>query len=243
MKPSKALLLSLIISGVIIFIAAEMTSLIVANNKAEARETQYQQLIAQDSQQIDQDNQQIGQAYQHIAQANQSIEQANQQIVEANAEIKSMQAKLTQAQPAPDKSTTSQASTAPANNNSAGAAATITSDQATQTALQAAGSGQTALKAAELVDFQGKVAYEVEFNKGFVYIDANSGDVLFNGTAPQQITADMAGQIASNYLNNKNILQIDKVIVGGRPLYRVIFKNGYIAYLDLTGQITNINPS
>ena len=34
----------------------------------------------------------------------------------------------------------------------------------------------------ELVLFEGKVAYEVGFTRGVVYVDANDGTVLFNGT-------------------------------------------------------------
>ncbi|MGD0173898.1 MAG: PepSY domain-containing protein [Anaerolineales bacterium] len=33
----------------------------------------------------------------------------------------------------------------------------------------------------ELVSFQGAVAYEVTFNTGKIYIDANSGQILYNG--------------------------------------------------------------
>jgi Peptidase propeptide and YPEB domain. len=243
MKPSKALVLSLFVSVVILVVVAGMTSLVVTNNKAAAREAEYQQLIDQDNQQIEQNNQQLAQAYKQIDLAKQRIEQANQQIVQANTEIQTMQAQLTQSKQAPDKSAPVQAAATTAGvNNSAVTAGTITPDQATQAALQAVGAGESALKPAALVDYQGKVAYEVAFDKGLVYVDADSGAILFNGTGPVQITADMASQIASDYLNNKNILQVDKVIVGTRPLYRVIFKNGYIAYIDMTGQITNINP-
>ncbi len=243
MKPSKALLLSVLISVVILIVAAGMTSLIQTNNKAAAREAEYQQLIDQDSQQIQQDNQQLAQAYQHITQANQRIEQANQQIVQANSEIKSMQAQLSQIQQAPSRSVSAQTATSTSGaSNSAAVTAAITTDQATQAAQQLVGTGLTVLQPAALVDYQGKVAYEVTFDKGLVYVDASSGAILFNGTGPAQITADMAAQIASDYLNNKNILQVDQVPVGNRLLFRVIFKNGYIAYLDMTGQITNINP-
>jgi hypothetical protein len=243
MKPSKALVLSLFVSVVILMVVAGMTSLVVTNNKAAAREAEYQQLIDQDNQQIEQNNQQLALAYKQIDQAKQRIEQANQQIVQANTEIQTMQAQLTQSKQVPDKSVPVQAAaTTSGVNNSAVTAGTITPEQATQAALQAVGAGESALKPAVLVNYQGKVAYEVAFDKGLVYVDANSSAILFNGTGPTQITADMAAQIASDYLNNKNILQVDIVTVGTRQLYRVIFKNGYIAYLDMTGQITNINP-
>ncbi|HMD90252.1 MAG TPA: PepSY domain-containing protein [Anaerolineaceae bacterium] len=243
MKPSKALLFSLLISAVILIIAAGMTSLVMTNNKSQARETEYQQLIAQESQQINQDNQQLAQAYLQFGQANQRIDQANQQIQQANAEILAMQSQLSQAQTATGKSAPAQASSTTSGVNApAGSGATISPDQATQAALRVVDIGQAVLKPATLVNYQGQVAYEVAFEKGLVYVDASSGEILFNGTVPAQINADMAAQIASNYLNNKNILQGDQVTVGNRQLYRVIFKNGYFVFLDLTGQITNINP-
>lgn len=37
------------------------------------------------------------------------------------------------------------------------------------------------VRAPELVDYQGTVAYEVGLNQGYVYVDANTGRVLFNG--------------------------------------------------------------
>jgi hypothetical protein len=243
MKPSKALLFSLLISTVILIVAAGITGLVIRNNQAKTREAEYQQLIAQDNQQIEQDNQQLGQAYQQITQANQRIVQANQQIDQANTEIKNMQAQMSQAKPAQSKSAPVQAAAVTSGaNNSTGSGAAVTPDQATQAAQQVVDASQKELQPAVLVDYQGKLAYEVTFDKGLVYVDANSGTILFNGTVPAQITADTAVQIASDYLNNKNVLQVDKVTVGNRPLYRVIFKNGYFVYLDLTGQITNINP-
>ncbi len=39
------------------------------------------------------------------------------------------------------------------------------------------------LRAPELVNFQGAVAYEVGLNQGNVYVDANSGKVLFNSAS------------------------------------------------------------
>jgi uncharacterized membrane protein YkoI len=52
--------------------------------------------------------------------------------------------------------------------------------QAAQIALQAA-PGAVLLQPPELVDFQGIVAYEVILDIGTVYIDANTGEILYNG--------------------------------------------------------------
>jgi hypothetical protein len=37
------------------------------------------------------------------------------------------------------------------------------------------------IRAPELVRFEGKVAYEIGFTRGVVYVDANTGAVLYNG--------------------------------------------------------------
>jgi hypothetical protein len=39
-------------------------------------------------------------------------------------------------------------------------------------------------------------------------------------------------------LKNKDVLQVDQITFRGAPLFRVIFKNGVMVYLDMTGQIT-----
>lgn len=44
------------------------------------------------------------------------------------------------------------------------------------------------VRAPELVNFQGTVAYEVGLNQGNVYVDANTGKVLFNGASVNAAT-------------------------------------------------------
>lgn len=44
----------------------------------------------------------------------------------------------------------------------------------------------TILRLPELVNYQGTVAYEVALDAGMMYIDANSGQVLYNGTTQPQ---------------------------------------------------------
>lgn len=58
----------------------------------------------------------------------------------------------------------------------------ISAAQATALALRAA-HGVYPKRQAELVDFQGAVAYEVTLDRGTVYVDAGSGQVLHNGAA------------------------------------------------------------
>lgn len=165
---------------------------------------------------------------QMMDQASQQIEQANQQIEKANAELTRMQSQTGQTQPG--------AQTFPA---AAGAAVSV--EKAAEIARKAASPEQSMTKAPELVDFQGKAAYEVVFDNGSVYVDANSGEVLFNATVPQKIDAQMAARVASDYLGDKNILSVDQINFRGQQLFRVIFKSGTIVYMDDTGQITYIN--
>jgi uncharacterized membrane protein YkoI len=49
--------------------------------------------------------------------------------------------------------------------------------------------GATVTRAAELVSFQGRVAYEVVLDRGIVYLDSVTGEVFYNGAS---------GQVADN---------------------------------------------
>jgi len=65
--------------------------------------------------------------------------------------------------------------------------------QAASIALQAA-PGAVLLRPPELVDFQGVVAYEVVLDKGMIYIDASTGEILYNGLlAPPTTTQANTG--------------------------------------------------
>jgi len=68
--------------------------------------------------------------------------------------------------------------------------AALTPQDALNLALAAVPNGSL-LRTTELVDFQGTLAYEVSFSQGLVYIDANSGSLLYNGAA--QTTAQNPG--------------------------------------------------
>lgn len=162
---------------------------------------------------------------QREADYNQLIQQANQQLQEANSKLEALQA----------QSAPIQQQAAPA-----ALAAAISAEKAEQLARQVVDPGQLLQKQAELVSFEGKAAYEVNFQKGAVYVDAQSGQVLFNGTIPQEVTLDKAAQIAADYLKEKDVVLADKITFRGGPLYRVVFKDGVMAYLDMTGQITYV---
>ena len=100
------------------------------------------------------------QAYQQIiAQANQQIELANQQIATLANEIT----------PNPIPEPTLEAPSP----------YLFSAEQAAAIAQQIAGVAPTTLP--ELVSFSGTPAYEVIYGNGKVYVDANTGAVLFNG--------------------------------------------------------------
>jgi uncharacterized membrane protein YkoI len=58
----------------------------------------------------------------------------------------------------------------------------ISPDMAAYLALSAT-PGSYLVRAPDLISFQGVVAYEVTLNSGRVYVDANDGQILFNGAA------------------------------------------------------------
>lgn len=215
MKPSKVLLVSVFITAIILVIIGGVTSIAMANKPSKS-DTATTEAV---------------QAYQQReAEYNQLIQQANQQLAEANAKLQAIQSQAAQ-NPAAAQPSTGTLNVA------------ISIDKAEQIARQAADPSSLMQKKPDLVSFEGKAAYEVVFQKGSIYIDAQNGSVLFNGTVPQEITAEKAAQIASDYLQNKDILLVDQITFRKAPLYRVIFKNGMMVYLDTTGQITYILKS
>ncbi|MFL7814113.1 MAG: PepSY domain-containing protein [Anaerolineales bacterium] len=66
--------------------------------------------------------------------------------------------------------------------------AAVTPEQALQVAALRAPTAQL-LKSPELVLFQGTLAYEVSLDKGMIYVDANTGALLYDGTAQVQNTS------------------------------------------------------
>ncbi len=210
MRPSRVMLVSVFITAVILVVIGGMTSLVFARKDA--------------SQSVNTD--QTAASQQREEQYNQLIQQANQQLEQANAQLEALQSQVEQLK---------QEEVAPAQPEAA-----VSADQAAEIARLVAGKGRITVATPELVSFEGKTAYEVVFNQGSVYVDAQSGSVLFNGTVPQTITADKAAQVASDYLHITDILQVDQVTIGNQPRYRIIFADGTMAWLDLTGQIIDV---
>ena len=92
----------------------------------------------------------------------------------------------TQAQPGAPAANRAAAPTqtqaAPRDAVTAAPAYAVPAEQAESLALNAV-PGATVQSAPRLVSFQGTAAYEVVLDRGPVYIDANSGSVLYNGAA------------------------------------------------------------
>jgi uncharacterized membrane protein YkoI len=124
----------------------------------------------------------------------------------------------------------------------------VSLDQAKQIALDTVPDA-TLTKEPELVNFQSTVAYEVALDKGNVYIDANSGQVLYNGATPppppppppapaELITQEQAIQIASAYLGGGTVVKAERENERGIDVYEIEFADGSEIYVDaVTGQV------
>jgi Peptidase propeptide and YPEB domain len=115
---------------------------------------------------------------QREVQYRQLIDQANQRLTAMNQQLVAVSS-VTQAAPAAPAARA--AAPAPAPAQPAAPQITLSPDSARDIAVQAANFA-TMIRTPELVRFEGKVAYEVGFTRGVVYIDATSGAVLLNGT-------------------------------------------------------------
>ena len=160
-----------------------------------------------------------------INEANQKINQANQQITT-----------LVNNTPQPEATVVSEY--------------LFTADQAS--ALAANLAGELPEKAPELVNFDGVIAYEVQYSNGKIYIDANTGKIVYNGLQASNpyITTDQAEAIALNYLGSGTITQVTMGVYENVNVYIVQFSNGQSVYVDLYGRVvavqmaskTNNNP-
>ncbi len=121
------------------------------------------------------------------------IDQANQRLAAMNQQLAAAQA--AHAAPAPAKSaaaaTTAQAAQA------AQPTIALSAEAARNIAITAANFA-TMIREPELVRFEGKVAYEVGFTRGVIYVDANTGEVLYNGTQQGGSGSQPATQPSTN---------------------------------------------
>jgi hypothetical protein len=193
---------------VILVIVGGAASIVMANQAAGQSELQALQKREQAYQQREEEYRLL-------------IEQANQQLEQANTGLQAAQIQA---------ATAVQEAAAPTS-------AMLSPGQAADIARQAVGSGQAELKQPELVSFEGQTAYEVAFEPGAVYVEALSGEILFNGTVPQAVDQEQAIQIAVDYFNEKDVVLADQITFRGAPLFRVVFKSRLMVYVDPTGQI------
>jgi uncharacterized membrane protein YkoI len=134
------------------------------------------------------------QVYQRqIREANERLQRANEQLEQAYQKQQALAAELDRAykqqapvqqeapQPQVQDQPRPQSIAAPAPQPSAPTYA-VSPDIAMAIALNSA-PGATLTRQPELVDFQGIIAYEVLLDRGAVYVDANSGQVLYNAAA------------------------------------------------------------
>jgi len=155
-------------------------------------------------------------AYQQI------IEQANLQIEEANQQIATLANQTLQAPTALPSEYL------------------FTADQAAALAQQIAGVAPK--ETPILVSFSGTPAYEVVYGNGNVYVDANSGAILFNGLqkAAINITSEQALYIASEYLGNSQPVDIKLSTFNGEQVYVVVFSDGQSVYVSMSGQVVAV---
>ncbi len=133
--------------------------------------------------QIDPSAQLIAQMQQREAAYQQLIDQANQRLQAAYAQQQATVAQINQARSAaPARSAQPAQTQAPAAAAAAQPAAPSLSPEAAINIAINASNGKRMTREPQLVLFENQVAYEIGFTNGAIYIDANSGAVLYNGT-------------------------------------------------------------
>ena len=148
------------------------------------------------------------------------IDQANEQIIQLQGQIQAMSEENAAQDP--------------------GQPNLIDPQEAVVAAMEVAISGSDLAGDPELVDFEGTVAYEVPFDTGNIYVNAETGEVLFNGTislAPAKIDANTAARIASDYMNRTDVYKVEIVTLNGQEVYKVKFNNGDVVYVSEYGQL------
>jgi len=113
----------------------------------------------------------------------------------------------------------------------------ITAENAFQIAVKAVGTDETLQDIPELVDYQGKIVYIVTLKDGLVYVDTESGEILYNGVR-KTINEQEAAEIVGKFLGGMNpkYSTVKKVILNGTEIYKVVF-NVYTVYIDRFGKV------
>jgi uncharacterized membrane protein YkoI len=120
------------------------------------------------------------------------LQRANQQLIEANAKLEAMDSYINslKAAPAPAAPPTQAVVPPPPAQAPQAPATALSADQATAIALQAE-PGAVVSRAAELVSFKGVTAYEVGLDSGMVYVDANTGQLLYDSAVVNSAPAPL----------------------------------------------------
>jgi hypothetical protein len=145
-------------------------------------------------------------------------------------------------QPAPVVEISTQVQKSPTVTTAIDMAAAISSAQAD------AGMATLSSPKADLVDLNGKTAYEVLFDFGKIYVDANTGLVLGNSIV---VTPEIAGSVAANYLQLNRYNNVSQVSLKGENVYKVNFIQGINVYVSMKGVVVtweyapsnNVNPN
>ena len=120
------------------------------------------------------------------------------------------------------------------------AATQFSPEHAAEVADSAALSGATRTGEPALVNFEGSVAYEIPYDYGNIYVDATTGDLIFNGTInlePSPITAEQAAQIAAGYMGRSDVYHVEVVPLYDQMVFRVKFSNSDAVFVDQYGTI------
>jgi len=183
-----------------------------------------------------------------LAEANRRLAEANQQLNTAQRELNEMSAQVSVPAPAaPAPAAPAPAAPAPAPAAPAPAAPpapvyAVSPEQA-QAIAQANAQGATLIRAPELVSLQGVPAYEVVFDRGAIYVDAQTGAILANtistGTqVANAINEDQAIAAAVAYMGGGTVAKVKREYEHGVDVYEVKFADGSEVYVDAySGQV------
>lgn len=175
-----------------------------------------------------------------------ALQTANAQLEQANRQLQEAYRRLTVEPAAAASPTPESISTA--------IPLAVSAEQAAVLAA-AAVPGSVPIGTPEVVDFDGTPAYAVVFERGSVYVDANSGQVVYNeiaavpppspppaGTSsgplpappatPPRITPDQAEAAARAYVGGGTVERVRLEVEHGQLVYDVRFTNDSRVYVD-----------
>jgi hypothetical protein len=122
-------------------------------------------------------------------------------------------------------------------------------DEAISLAMAAVGqSGVPASGHAELVDYNGTVAYEVILpDETKVYLDSEDGHLLYNSLTggPSAVIDDQKALFeAVTYMQGGQVVSVEKTTYEEQPAFLVTFSSGDQVYISLGGQVlTLVQPA